>query len=229
MRSGILVFPDSNCDRDVAVALGSVSGSKPIMVWHKEVELPALDLIVIPGGFSYGDYLRPGAMAAHAPIMRAVKERAAAGTPVLAICNGFQIACEAGLLPGALLRNASLRYVCRDVHVRVEQNQTVFASRLTVGQVLRIPIGHHDGNYYADGPTLDRLEHEGRIALRYCTPEGGLDSDANPNGSARGIAGIYNESRTVLGLMPHPERLADPRLGGIDGRLILESLVEALA
>jgi phosphoribosylformylglycinamidine synthase len=229
MLPGVLVFPGSNCDRDAQVALRRATGREPVMIWHKETELPKLDLIVIPGGFSYGDYLRPGAMAAHAPVMRAVKERAAAGTPVLAICNGFQIACEAGLLPGALLRNASLKFVCRDVHLRVEQNQTIFASRLARGQVIRIPVAHREGNYVADQATLDRLEDEGRVAFRYCAPDGRSDPAANPNGSARDIAGVYNETRTVLGLMPHPERLADPRLGGTDGRLIFDSLVEALA
>ena len=229
MKAGVVVFPDSNCDRDVMVALRAASGREPVALWHKETSVPPLDLIVLPGGFSYGDYLRPGAMAAHAPIMRAVKDRAAAGTPVLAICNGFQVACEAGLLPGALLRNASLKYVCRDVHLRVEQSQTVFTARYAQGQVVRIPVGHHDGNYVADATTLDRLEGEGRVAFRYVTPEGALTAEANPNGSARNIAGVFNETRTVLGLMPHPERLADVRLGGDDGRAMFDSLVEALA
>jgi len=229
VKAGVVVFPDSNCDRDVMVALRAASGGEPVVLWHKESSVPPLDLIVLPGGFSYGDYLRPGAMAAHSPIMRAVKERATAGTPVLAICNGFQVACEAGLLPGALLRNASLKYVCRDVHLRVEQSQTVFTARYAQGQVVRIPVGHHDGNYVADAATLDRLEGEGRVAFRYVTPEGEPTAGANPNGSARNIAGVFNETRTVLGLMPHPERLADIRLGGTDGRAMFESLVEALA
>ena len=229
MKAGVVVFPDSNCDRDVIVALRAVSGREPAVLWHKDTSIPSLDLIVLPGGFSYGDYLRPGAIAAHAPVMRAVKQRAAAGTPVLAICNGFQVACEAGLLPGALLRNASLQYVCRDVHLRVETSQTVFTARYAQGQVVRIPVGHHDGNYTADAATLDRLEGEGRVALRYVTPDGEASADANPNGSARNIAGVFNETRTVLGLMPHPERLADPRLGGTDGRLMFESLAGALA
>ncbi|MGH6719231.1 MAG: phosphoribosylformylglycinamidine synthase subunit PurQ [Alphaproteobacteria bacterium] len=229
MKAGVVVFPDSNCDRDALVALRAATGREPVRLWHKDTELPPLDLIVLPGGFSYGDYLRCGAMAAHAPIMRSVKERAAAGTPVLAICNGFQIACEAGLLPGALLPNAGLAYVCRDVHLRVEQSQTVFTARYAEGQVIRVPVAHNDGNYYADAPTLDRLEGEGRVAFRYCAADGAVTEAANPNGSARNIAGIFNESRTVLGVMPHPERLADPRLGGSDGRALFESLAEALA
>jgi phosphoribosylformylglycinamidine synthase len=229
VKAGVVVFPDSNCDRDAMVALRAVTGREPARLWHKDTELPPLDLIVLPGGFSYGDYLRPGAMAAHAPIMQSVKERAAAGTPVLAICNGFQIACEAGLLPGALLRNASLAYVCRDVHLRVEQSQTVFTQRYDQDQVIRIPVAHHEGNYFADDQTLDRLEGEGRVAFRYCNADGTASAAANPNGSARDIAGIFNETRTVLGLMPHPERLADDRLGGSDGRALFESLAEALA
>jgi phosphoribosylformylglycinamidine synthase len=229
VKAGVVVFPDSNCDRDVMVALRAVSGHEPVVLWHKETSVPALDLIVLPGGFAYGDYLRCGAIAAHSPIMRAVKDRAAAGTPVLAICNGFQIACEAGLLPGALLPNASLKYVCRDVHLRVESSQTVFTARYAERQVVRIPIGHHDGNYTADPATLDRLEAEGRVAFRYCAPDGNPTAEANPNGSARNIAGVFNETRTVLGLMPHPERLADPRLGGTDGRAMFESLAGALA
>ncbi|MEX2648128.1 MAG: phosphoribosylformylglycinamidine synthase subunit PurQ [Alphaproteobacteria bacterium] len=229
MKAGVVVFPDSNCDRDAMVALRAATGREPAAIWHKETTLPELDLIVLPGGFSYGDYLRCGAMAAHSPVMRAVKQRAQAGTPVLAICNGFQIACEAGLLPGALLPNARLGYVCRDVHLKVVTSQTVFTARYATGQVVRIPVAHHDGNYFADPATLDRLEGEGRVAFRYCEPDGALTETSNPNGSARNIAGIFNETRTVLGLMPHPERLADPRLGGSDGRALFESLAEALA
>jgi phosphoribosylformylglycinamidine synthase len=229
VRAGVVVFPDSNCDRDAMVALKAVTGREPVAIWHKETTVPAVDLIVLPGGFSYGDYLRCGAMAAHSPVMRAVKERATAGTPILAICNGFQIACEAGLLPGALLANIQLRYVCRDVHLKVEQSQTMFTARYAQGQVVRIPVAHHEGNYYADKGTLDRLEGEGRVAFRYVEPDGTATEAANPNGSARNIAGITNETRTVLGLMPHPERLADERLGGTDGRALFESLAEALS
>jgi len=229
MKAGVVVFPGSNCDRDVAVAIEASAGEAPAMLWHKETELPRLDLIVLPGGFAYGDYLRCGAIAAHSPIMRAVKERAAAGTPVLAICNGFQVACEAGLLPGALIANAGLKFVCRDVHLRVETSQTMFAAKYAAGQVVRMPVAHHDGQYVADEATLDRLEGEGRVAFRYTGPEGKADARSNPNGSARDIAGIYNETKTVLGLMPHPERLADPRLGGTDGKLLIDALVEALA
>lgn len=230
MKAAVIVFPGSNCDRDVQVALGRSMGRQPLMVWHREHSLPEdLDLVVIPGGFSYGDYLRAGAMAAQSPVMRDVVEKARRGLAVLAICNGFQIATEAGLLPGVLMRNASLRFVCKDVHLRVEQSQTPFTARYEQGQVIRIPIGHAEGNYFTDPDTLRRLEDRGQIAFRYCTPTGETNAEANPNGSLGNIAGIFNETRTVLGLMPHPERLADPLLGGNDGRAMFDGLVEALS
>lgn len=229
MRAGVVVFPGSNCDRDVAVALAHATGRPTTMLWHRETEVPPLDLIVVPGGFSYGDYLRAGAMAAHSPILREVKARAQAGVHVLGICNGFQVLCEAGLLPGVLMRNASLRFVCRPVWLRVEAADTAYTRGYTTGSVVRIPIAHNEGNYFADPDTLDRLEGEGRVAFRYCASDGADDASANPNGSQRAIAGIVNETRTVLGLMPHPERVADPRLGGTDGRPMFDSLTQALS
>ena len=228
MKAHVIVFPGSNCDRDVAVSLGEAMGRPPEMLWHGETEVPETDLIVLPGGFSYGDYLRCGAIAAKSPIMRDVVKKAEAGTRVLGICNGFQVLTEAGLLPGVLMQNASLKYICRDVTIRVERTDTAFARNYGNGGVLRIPIAHHEGNYNADEETLDRLEGDGRVAFRYCTADGDASAEANPNGSARNIAGIYNEVGTVLGLMPHPERLADPELGGTDGSPMFTSLVEAL-
>lgn len=229
MKAAVIVFPGSNCDRDVMVALGQSMGSDPIMVWHKETSFETVDLIVLPGGFSYGDYLRSGAMAANSPVMREIIHRAENGVPTLGICNGFQVLTESGLLPGVLMRNADLKYICKDIHVRVETAQSLFTARYESGQTLRIPIAHHDGNYFADEATLDRMEEMGQIALRYCDPKGAAIENANPNGSARNIAGVFNESKTVLGMMPHPERLADPALGGNDGRGILDALVEALS
>jgi len=229
MPTAVIVFPGSNCDRDVAVALEAALGHPPAMVWHRESDLPPCDLIVVPGGFSYGDYLRSGAMAAQSPIMRAVIDRANASTPVLGICNGFQILAEAGLLPGILMRNASLKFVCRDVHLRVERADTVFTSPYSEGQVLRIPVAHHDGNYFADAETLQRLEDGGQIAFRYCDPNGSITADANPNGSIANIAGILNADGNVLGMMPHPERLAEALLGGTDGAPMFSALAEAIA
>ncbi len=229
MKSCVIVFPGSNCDRDVAVALETSARVKPQMIWHGESELPKSDLIVLPGGFSYGDYLRSGAMAARAPIMRAVIKAANAGTPVLGICNGFQILTEAGLLPGALMRNAGLKFICRDVFLTVETSDTIFTSRYRRGQVVRIPISHHDGNFFADAKTLDQLETEGRVAFRYCTADGTVHQAANPNGSLNNIAGILNARGNVLGMMPHPERLIAPELGGSDGRAMFDGLVERLA
>ena len=228
MRASVIVFPGSNCDRDAAVALQAATGQAPAMVWHGDAEIPASDLIVLPGGFSYGDYLRSGAMAAHSPVMREVVARARAGTPVLGICNGFQVLTEAGLLPGVLMRNATLKFICRDVRLRVERTDTAFTRRYAEGEVVRFPIAHKDGSYFADEATLDRLEGEGRVAFRYCGEDGAITDSANPNGSRRNIAGIYNESGTVLGLMPHPERLADPALSGTDGAKMFLSLVETL-
>ena len=220
MKSAVIVFPGSNCDRDMAVALEQVTGERPAMVWHRETELPEdLDLIAIPGGFSYGDYLRSGAMAARSPVMRAVADAAGRGVAVLGVCNGFQILTEAGLLPGALMRNANLHFICRDVPLKVENSQTAFTSRYEAGEDIIIPVGHHDGNYQADPDTLDRLEGEGRIAFRY--------ADAC-NGSARDIAGIVSESGNVLGMMPHPERMVEPAHGRTDGRRLFEGLLEAI-
>jgi phosphoribosylformylglycinamidine synthase len=228
MRAAVIVFPGSNCDRDVALALRQVSGRQPLMIWHRETSLPSLDLIVIPGGFSYGDYLRCGAIAAHSPVMRAVRERAASGVPILGICNGFQVLTEAGLLPGALLRNAGLRFVCKDIFLRVETAETPFTRGYREGQVIRLPIAHNEGNYFADAETYARLEGEGRVALRYCSADGTVDEASNPNGSLAGIAGILDERGRVLGMMPHPERLADPQLGGSDGRAMFEDLLAAV-
>jgi len=219
MKSSVIVFPASNCDRDAAVALEQATGKTPDMVWHGDADLPATDLIVLPGGFSYGDYLRSGAMAARSPIMRAVIEKAKAGTPVVGICNGFQILTEAGLLPGALMRNAGLDFVCHTVTLTVENNQSMFSSAFDKGQAVNFPVAHHDGNFFADSETLDRLESEGRVVFRY------ID---NPNGSARNIAGIMNDAGNVLGMMPHPERVISPLLGGVDGAAFFKGLVEAV-
>ena len=221
MKSAVIVFPGSNCDRDMAEALRLVTGRAPVMVWHREDSLPdGLDLIAVPGGFSYGDYLRSGAMAAHSPVMREVVARARAGTPVLGICNGFQVLTEAGLLPGVLMRNATLKFICKDVTLRVERNDTAFARHYARGEVVRFPIAHKDGSYFADQTTLERLEGEGRIAFRY--------ADA-VNGSALNIAGILNQAGNVLGMMPHPERAVEPAHGGTDGRRLFEGLIEAVA
>ena len=229
MKAAVIVFPGSNCDRDVQVALRQSMGAEPVMVWHKETGFAAVDLIVLPGGFSYGDYLRCGAMAAHSPVMREVAARARKGVPLLGICNGFQILTETGLLPGAILRNANLKFICKDVMVRVEARQSLFTAKYRSGQAIRIPIAHHDGNYFADEPTLARLEERDQIAFRYCDAKGEITPESNPNGSLGNIAGITNETKTVLGLMPHPERLADPVLGGSDGRPLFDGLVEALS
>jgi phosphoribosylformylglycinamidine synthase len=222
VKAAVVVFPGSNCDRDAAVALRNATGTPPAMVWHRDNSLPKVDLIVVPGGFSYGDYLRAGAMAANSPIMRDVVRKAKDGVPTLGICNGFQILTETRLLPGALMRNAGLAFVCRTVGLRVENSQTLFTAGYAAGQVLRIPIAHHDGNYFADDETLDRLEGEGRVAFRYDA------GDGNPNGSCRNIAGIFNETKTVLGMMPHPERAADPAHGGTDGKAMFAALARAL-
>jgi phosphoribosylformylglycinamidine synthase len=229
MKAAVIVFPGSNCDRDVQVALRQSMGAEPLMVWHKEGDFEPVDLIVLPGGFAYGDYLRCGAMAAHSPVMKEVVTRAGKGVPVLGICNGFQVLTETGLVPGALMRNANLKFICSDVHVRVETSQSLFTAAYEAGQPIRIPIAHHEGNFFADDDTLARLEDKGQIAFRYCDEEGDITDAANPNGSRASIAGVYNESKTVLGLMPHPERLADPLLGGTDGRPLFDGLVQALS
>ena len=228
MKSVIVVFPGTNRERDMAEALELASGRAPAMVWHRETALPEADLIVVPGGFSYGDYLRAGAMAAHSPVLRGVVAAARRGVAVLGVCNGFQILVEAGLLPGALLRNASLKFVCRDIGVRVASGRTAFAGGCDAGRVLRMPVAHHDGNYFADDETLDRLEGEDRIAFRYAPLGGEAAERFNPNGSVRDIAGIYNEGGNVLGMMPHPENAVRPDQGSTDGRGLFTGLAAAL-
>ncbi len=230
MKASVIICPGSNREPDLCAALERVTGREPDRVWHGEGSLAEdLDLIVLPGGFAYGDYLRVGAMAAHSPIMREVRARADRGTPVLGICNGFQILTETGILPGALLANRTLSFVCRDVYLRVENHQTIFTGSYSPGQILRVPVAHHDGSYNADVPTLDRLEEKGLIAFRYCSASGEITDSENFNGSARAIAGIFNERRTVLGLMPHPENAIDPLLGSTDGRPFFEGLFNALS
>jgi phosphoribosylformylglycinamidine synthase subunit PurQ / glutaminase len=224
MRAAVITFPGSNCDRDMATALEAVSGVPAIRVWHGDAELPdRLDLIALPGGFSYGDYLRSGAMAANSPVMRAVVAAADRGVPVLGVCNGFQVLTEARLLPGALLRNAGQRFICRTVGLTVENTETLFTANYTPGEHLRIPVAHHDGNFYADADTLDRIEGEGRVAFRYTEAV---------NGSARDIAGVLSANGRVLGMMPHPERAIEPAavgdLGGTDGRRLFESMLTQL-
>ena len=229
MKAAIVVFPGSNRERDAEAALTQVMGKKPIMVWHRDTELPEVDLVLVPGGFSYGDYLRCGAIAAHSPVLREVKARAEKGMAVIGICNGFQIITEAGLLPGVLLRNASLKFVCRNVGLKVETSQSLFTSRYEQGQVLSIPVAHHDGNYFADERTLDELEANGQVAFRYCAPDGTMGNGANPNGSARNIAGIFNRTKNVLGMMPHPENAIESLQGSTDGKALFQSMVEALS
>jgi phosphoribosylformylglycinamidine synthase len=229
MKAAVIVFPGSNCDRDVKVALEKVTGGTVQMVWHADATLPPTDLIVLPGGFAYGDYLRTGAMAAHSFIMRDVAAKAKSGVPVLGICNGFQVLCEAGLLPGVLMRNASLKFVCRDVLLKVEQTDTFFTSRFGKGALVRMPIAHGDGNFFADEATLDRLEGEGRVVFRYVDTAGDATPAVNPNGAQRNIAGICDARHRILGMMPHPERLFEPLLGGIDGRKVFESILERVA
>ncbi|KQM12949.1 phosphoribosylformylglycinamidine synthase [Sphingomonas sp. Leaf24] len=217
MKTAVIVFPGSNCDRDIAVALESVTGTAPTMVWHRETDLPDdIGLVAVPGGFSYGDYLRSGAIAARSPVMRAVVDAAGKGLPVLGICNGFQILTEAGLLPGALMRNRGLSFVCRDVALRVGEARSAFTSGYRAGDTIRVPVAHHDGNYVADDATLDRLEGEGQVAFRYAEPV---------NGSARDIAGLVNAGGNVLGMMPHPERRIETAHGGRDGRALFEGLL----
>lgn len=221
VQSAVITFPGSNCDRDMAVALDAVFGGTVHRVWHGDSDLPeGLDFIALPGGFSYGDYLRSGAMAARSPIMQAVVAAANRGVPVLGVCNGFQVLTESGLLPGALLRNAGMNFVCRNVALTVETSQSLFTAGYTAGQRITIPVAHHDGNYFADDTTLDRLEGEGRVAFRYAEPV---------NGSARQIAGVLNAAGNVLGMMPHPERMIEAEQGGTDGRALFESAVKALA
>jgi len=227
MKAGIVVFPGINRERDMAIALERSSGVKPRMIWHKETYLSGIDLVVIPGGFSFGDYLRCGAMAARSPVMRAIQDHAARGGYILGVCNGFQILTEAGMLPGALLRNASLRFLSMDCHLRVERADTTFTARYQRGQTFRAVMAHGDGNYIADTDTLDRLEGGNLIAFRYADAAGEATPDANRNGSARAIAGIYSPNLRVLGLMPHPEDLVDPLMGGADGKPLFDALAAA--
>ena len=225
MRAAVITFPGSNREGDVIRALKQATGQDPVRIWHQDHNLPdGTDLVVLPGGFSYGDYLRCGAMAAQSRIMRDVKAKADKGTAVVGICNGFQILTEAGLLPGALVRNVGLHFICRDVHLKVENTESMFTRRYQRGQLIRIPIAHADGNYRADAETLKRLEGDGRVAFRYVTATGEPTASGNPNGSANNIAGVFNEKRTVLGLMPHPERAIEQLLGGADGRAFFEGL-----
>ncbi|HET6622224.1 MAG TPA: phosphoribosylformylglycinamidine synthase subunit PurQ [Dongiaceae bacterium] len=229
MKAAIVVFPGSNRERDAEAALTQAMGRKPIMVWHRDTELPDVDLVLVPGGFSYGDYLRCGAIAAHSPVLREVKARADKGMAVIGVCNGFQIITEAGLLPGVLQRNASLKFVCRNVGLKVETSQSLFTSQYEQGQVLSIPVAHAEGNYFADEKTLDELEANGQVAFRYCSPDGEFGDEHNPNGSARNIAGIFNRTKNVLGLMPHPENAIEPLQGSVDGKPLFRSMVEALS
>jgi phosphoribosylformylglycinamidine synthase len=222
MRSAVIVFPASNCDRDAATALEQMTGRKPHMVWHQDSDLPDVDLVVLPGGFSYGDYLRCGAMASQSSVMKAVKTHADKGGMVLGICNGFQVLTEMHMLPGALMRNAGLKFVCRPVSLEVDETQSGFTRKYAKGQRVTFPVAHGEGSYYADEETLDRLEGENRVAFRYAPGD-------NPNGSARNIAGILSEKRNVLGLMPHPERVVDEALGGTDGKGLFQSLIETLS
>lgn len=221
MKTAVIVFPGSNCDRDVAVALEQVTGVKPAMVWHGDSDLPdGLDFVAVPGGFSYGDYLRSGAIAARSPIMRSVVEQADKGLKVFGVCNGFQVLTEAGLLPGALMRNGSLNFVCRDVKLEVANADSAFTRLYAAGETLTVPVAHHDGNYFADADTLDRLEGEGQVAFRYAEPV---------NGSARNIAGLLNAKGNVLGMMPHPERRIEAAHGGTDGRRLFEAVLETVS
>jgi phosphoribosylformylglycinamidine synthase len=230
MKSAVILFPGSNRERDAARALKLVCASPPQMVWHGDSDLPAgTDLVVLPGGFSYGDYLRCGAMAARSPIMQAVRAHAERGGLVLGICNGFQILCEAGLLPGVLMRNTQLRFTCKEAFLRVERSDSAFTRGYNSGQVIRIPVAHGEGNYVADGETLAALEGDGRVLFRYCSPDGALDPRWNVNGSTAAIAGIVNERRNVLGLMPHPENHVEAALGPTDGRGLFAGIVDHLA
>lgn len=227
MKSAVIVFPGSNCDRDMQVALRNLTGVEPLMVWHGDSDFDKVDFIALPGGFSYGDYLRSGAMAARSPIMKEVVKRAEDGVPTLGVCNGFQVLTEAGLLPGALMRNAGLKFICKDVYLKVENNDSQFTNVYEKGEVVSFPIAHHDGNYFCDDTILAELEDHNQIAFRYCDASGEVTEAANPNGSRNNIAGIFNEKGNVLGLMPHPERMIDRALGGQDGKKLFESLLNS--
>jgi phosphoribosylformylglycinamidine synthase I len=227
MKFGVLVFPGSNCDHDTYNVIAEIAHQPVTFLWHDSDDLQNVDAVLVPGGFAYGDYLRTGAIARFSPVMQAVKKFADAGGPVLGICNGFQILAESGLLPGALMRNAGLKYICKQVHLRVETADSQFTNQLKVGEVLQIPIGHMEGNYYCDAETLRELEAEDRVAFRYSTASGELTAEANPNGSLGNIAGILNARRNVLGMMPHPDRSSERLLGSADGLKIFQSLLEA--
>jgi phosphoribosylformylglycinamidine synthase subunit PurQ / glutaminase len=229
MKFGVLVFPGSNCDHDTFHVVSELARQPVVYLWHDSADLQNCDAILVPGGFAYGDYLRTGAIARFSPVMQSVSKFARGGGLVLGICNGFQILCEAGLLPGALMRNAGLQYICKQVHLRAETADSPFTSTLTPGQVLKIPIGHMEGNYFCDQATLAQLQSQDRVAFRYCTPEGAVAAEANPNGSLDNIAGILSEGRNVLGMMPHPDRSSEALLGSADGLKIFASLVGALA
>jgi phosphoribosylformylglycinamidine synthase subunit PurQ / glutaminase len=229
VRFGVVVFPGSNCDHDAYHVLGHVLGQDVQFLWHKDSGLSGIDVVILPGGFSYGDYLRSGAIARFSPIMKSVIAFAESGGIVIGICNGFQILCEAGLLPGALLRNEQLTFVCRNIHIRVEQTTSMFTRSLPAGEVLTIPVAHGEGNYYADPATLQALEKDGRVLFRYCLPDGSVVPSANPNGSLNNIAGIVNERGNVMGMMPHPERVSEAILGCTDGRGIFESVISTSA
>jgi phosphoribosylformylglycinamidine synthase subunit PurQ / glutaminase len=229
MKFGVLVFPGSNCDHDAYHIISELAHQPVTFLWHDSASLEGCDAILVPGGFAYGDYLRTGAIARFSPVMQSVKKFAADGGPVLGICNGFQILCESGQLPGALMRNAGLKYICKQVHLRTETSNSLFTHTLKKGEVLKIPIGHMEGNYFCDAETLNKLRSEDRIAFRYSTPEGEITAEANPNGSLDNIAGILNEGRNVLGMMPHPDRSSEALLGSSDGWKIFQSMMETLA
>jgi phosphoribosylformylglycinamidine synthase len=227
MKAGVIVFPGSNCDRDMADALQRATGEKPAMIWHRETALPKLDMVAVPGGFSYGDYLRCGAIAAQSPIMREVKSFAEKGGYVLGVCNGFQVLTETQLLPGAWLRNKKLKFIGRDLQLKVENADSAFTSKYTKGQVITIPVAHHDGNYFVDDATLKSVEDGGLVAFRYCDAKGTVNNNTNPNGAMNSIAGLFNKKKNVLGMMPHPERLAEEAVGGTDGAIMFNSLLES--
>ncbi|WP_119308043.1 phosphoribosylformylglycinamidine synthase subunit PurQ [Cohaesibacter haloalkalitolerans] len=229
MKTAILVFPGTNREHDMAAAVRSVSGKDPMMVWHAETEIPQADLIILPGGFSYGDYLRSGAIAARSPIVADLLEKAKQGVRILGVCNGFQILTETGILPGALMRNAGLTFICKETKLRIERDDTIFTSSYKKGQVMRCPVAHHDGNFFADDDTLKMLEDDGRVLFRYCDAAGQATPEANINGSRNNIAGIMNARGTILGMMPHPENLIEDLHGGLDGRGLFESLLEKVA
>jgi len=228
MKSAVIVFPASNCDRDMAVALEKLTGNKPQMVWHQDASFDDVDFIALPGGFSYGDYLRCGAISARSTIMKEVVKRAKAGVPIFGVCNGFQILTETELLPGALMRNANLRFICRDVHLRVDNTSSIFSNAYKPSEVIKIPVAHHDGNYFASDDKIKALEDEGRVVFRYVDAKGNATADANINGSINNIAGVINRKGNVLGMMPHPERMIEPSLGGEDGSKLFLSVLNTL-